>query len=1308
MVGIHCNISDASEQEQTYAFPMSFAQQRLWILDQLARDVAAYNMPRAYRLLGSVSVAGLETALHGLVDRHESLRTTFASESGSLLQVVHGKYSIELPLDDLSALDAADSRDQRDALVREEVQRTFDLATGPLFRCRLIKVKHDEYVLILNAHHIVSDGWSCEVFERDLGELYDAALANRAPELPELPIQYADYSVWQREWLTGDVFERQMRYWPEQLKDMPVLQLQTDFPRPAVQTFHGASVQCEISSSVADGLRKLGQQAQTTLFMTLLTAFYVLLARYSGQSDIAIGSPFAGRNRPELEEVIGFFVNSLVLRINHSGSLTYLDALQHVREVVLDALSHQDLPFEKLVAELLPNRDTDRNPLFQVMFSLQGAGARRLAFANADIEPLRIPSSVAKVDLTLFVKESEDTLLCTLNYNTDLFTQATARTMLGHFSNLLIDVAANPNNKVSSLRLLDHSEESRIVHEWNETVRDYPRDATLKALFAEQVAAAPNAIAVRDEHSELSYSELDSRSNQLAHYLLECGVEPDQAVGLAVSRSVNLLICILGIIKAGGAYLPLDTSYPRERQDFMLRDARVKVLVTEASQAARLSKSDCRVINLDRDRRTIESRSDKLPLVSLASDNLAYIVYTSGSTGTPKGVCIEHRAVSRLIINTDYVQLGKGDRVAQISNVCFDAATFEIWGALLVGATLEIISRNVLLSPEAFATQLARRQISTMFITTALFNQLAGHSPNLFAGVGTVMFGGEAVDVESVRNVLDQGKPPRLLHVYGPTECTTFATWHEVTPADAALRTIPIGRPISNTRAYVLDEGLNAVPVGVIGELYLGGDGLARGYLNQPELTAEKFIADPFMANERLYKTGDLVRFRPDGAIEFIGRFDNQVKIRGYRIEPGEIESQLNRHAGIESSLVLVDRKDSEDERMVAYVVPVEFDSFKPAVVRDHLAARVPEFMVPAAVVPVQTWPLTANGKIDRTALPKPAVQAGGTVAARAPKTQIELHLCKIWEDVLGVDNVGVTDNFFELGGHSLLAVRLFDAIERLFGKRIPMDTLWYEGGTVETLARILQQDQSAISWPTLVQMQAEGSREPLFFVHTMGGNLFHYDDLVRELGTDRPVYGLQARGVYGMEHPCATVEAIAADCIDAMKSRQSSGPYGIVGFSSGGLVAYEMAQQLRCRGEQVGRLILVDTYAPELSRLARLQSHLMALLRFRSARDFQERFYHLVLHNLGLDRFRNLEQVGEAHRWAHWSYVPRAYSGEVCLFVAEENENTGRSPVQNWRPRIGNRLITQVVPGTHGDMVRHPHVKILSRYLNEILGQGE
>jgi aspartate racemase len=1289
-----------SEPAQSFDFPPSFAQQRLWVIDQLAQGTAAYNIPQAHRLRGPLSVPALKTALEGLVERHESLRTTFDTDSGTLYQVIHSKRPPVLAIHDLQAFDKDTVETEQARLLRAEADRPFDLENGPLFRCCLIRLGAHEHILVLNAHHIVFDGWSAKVLEHDLSALYNAALSGRTASLQALPIQYADFAVWQRDWLDGDRTENQMRYWRTALEELTVLQLPTDYPRPAVQTFNGATVRIEIPSLTLDGLRAACQQFGVTLFMALLAAFHVLLARYSGQSDIAVGAPFAGRNRPDVEDMIGLFVNSLVLRAQFTQDLEFSELLKQIRDSVLGALSHQDIPFEKLVAELLPARETDRNPLFQVMFALHDEDGGALSFSGIDVERIPVPMTTAKVDLALFVKESRNALVCSLNYNTDLYCAATAESMLRHFGTLLDDIAINPQKKISSLRLLDTIERQRLFESWNDTTTPYPRDSCVHHLFEQQVQRNPEAVALIYREQHLTYRELNARADQLAHRLEDLGVVPGTLIGVCAERSVEMVVALLGILKAGGAYVPLDPAYPDDRLRYILSDTNADLVLTVRVLRQRMLALAQAVILLDdmaptdagvaRERREVNA------------EDPAYVMYTSGSTGQPKGIVIPHRAILRLVFGIDYARLDADQSILQLASISFDASTFEIWGALLHGGRL------ILAPPgppdfDTLAQLIERHHVSTLWLTAALFNRLVETRPDALRGVQQILTGGEVLSVPHVRLALRQlEQDATLINCYGPTECTTFACCYPIPrELDPDITSIPIGRPIANTQAYVLGGNLSELPVGVTGELYLGGDGVARGYLNRFELTAEKFVPNPFTCGETLYRTGDLARFLPTGEIEFVGRIDDQVKIRGYRVEPGEIEAQILRYDAVESCIVVAEGKAGNEKRLVACVVPKNIASFKSADLREFLQRSLPEFMLPAAVVPLSDWPLNNNGKIDRAALIKPSVEAQQVTASKLPSTQTELHLCKIWEELLGVARVGTTDNFFELGGHSLLAVNLFDAIERQFGARLPMDALWYKGATIETLGQLLEQYEHAIKWPALVEMQPKGIRRPLFFVHTMGGNLFHYDDLVAELGTDQPVYGLQARGVYGSDTPRTTLAHIAADAIEAIKTRQPSGPYLIVGFSSGGVVAYEIAQQLRSQGDRIERLIMIDTYMPATGKLARLKSRLAGVSRARSIREFQERLYHLVLHSLGLDRYRKLQKIGEAHRWAHWSYAPRCYPGRVDLIVARDQKT---SPTPTLRYLAAESLRVATVPGAHGTMVRHPHVKELARQLNRII----
>ena len=905
--------------------PLSFAQARLWFLYQLEGATGTYNMTGALSLSGSLQVEALKQALGAIIQRHESLRTSFQTVDGVPVQVIDPKPIWELTMVNLEGKEAAAEK-----LAYAEAQTPFDLTKSPLLRVTLLKLQPEKHILLINMHHTISDGWSIGVFVRELSHLYGAFVAGKEPTLPTLPIQYADFAVWQREWLQGKVLGTQLEYWKRQLADAPpLLELPTDRPRPAIQTFQGKTERFELDRKLTQELKALSQQSGCTLFMTLLAAFGVVLSRYSGQTDIVIGSAIANRNRQDIEGLIGFFVNTLALRLDLSEKPSFAAFLKQVQEVTQDAYEHQDLPFEMLVEELQLERKLDRNPLVQVMFALQNAANETWNLPGLAIEEVSWELDSARFDLEIHLSEVNDGIAGFCCYNIDLFDGSTIARLLEHFQNLLRAIIVNPQESVSLLPLLSEQEQKQLLVDWNQTKTDYPQEQCIHQLFESQVERTPDAIAVVFEGQSLTYGELNCRANQLAHYLQKLGVKPDELVGICLERSLDMIVGLLAILKVGGAYVPIDPDYPQERISFMLQDTQVKVILTCKSLQTSLPNHQSIVVCLDKDWQQINQASQENLNSTVSADNLAYIIYTSGSTGTPKGVAVTHQAVNRLVLNTNYIHFTPDDRVVQASNIAFDAATFEIWGALLNGAKIIILAKSVLLSPQEFALSLRENQISVLFLTTALFNQLASLVPQAFSGLRYLLFGGESVDPKWVREVLDNGRPQNLLHVYGPTENTTFSSWYLVEDLPATATTIPIGKAISNTQIYLLDQNLQPLPIGVSGELYLGGSGLARGYLNRPELTTEKFIPNPFdplskVGNQqsKLYKTGDLARYLPDGKIEYLGRIDNQVKIRGFRIELGEIEAVLSQHFLLAQNIVVAREDSAGDKRLVAYLVP--------------------------------------------------------------------------------------------------------------------------------------------------------------------------------------------------------------------------------------------------------------------------------------------------------------------------------------------------------------------------------------------------
>ena len=1036
----------------TDAPPLSFAQQRLWLLDQLVPGNPFYNIPSALRLCGPLDVPALERSLSEIARRHQTLRTTFRPSEGRPVQVVAPAALLTLPVVDLGGLPEVEREAAALRLAREEARRSFDLARGPLLRTTLLRLGAAEHVLLLTTHHIVSDGWSRGVLNRELAAVYGAYAAGRPSPLPEPPIQYADFALWQRQRLRGELLETLLAYWRRQLAGLPPLELPTDRPRPSAQTFRGARHAFVVPDRHVSALTTLGQREGATLFMTLLAAFTALLHRYTGREDIAVGSPIAGRTRPELEGLIGFFANTLALRTDLSGDPTFRELLRRVREVCLGAYAHQELPFERLVEELGPERDLSRNPLVQVLFALQNAPRHPPQLPGLAVTPLEVDAGTAKADLELHLREGAGGLEGTLVYSTDLFDAATAVRLTGHFRTLLEGVAADPERRLSDLPLLTEPERHRLLVEWNATAREYPREACIHQLFEAQVERTPDAVAVISEDRRLTYRELNARANRLAHHLRGLGVGPEVPVGICLERSTDLVVGLLAILKAGGAYLPLDPAYPAERLAVMLADAEAPVVVTQRRLCDRLPDGGARAVCLDADRARIDAEAGHDPARSARPDNLAYVLYTSGSTGRPKGVALEHRGTVAFLEWAGAI-FSPADLAGTLAStsICFDLSVFELFLPLSRGGAV-ILAENALQLP---CLPCAGRVtlINTVPSAMAELMQVDG----VPRSVRTVNLAGEPLPNPLAQQLYRRETVRRVFNLYGPTEATTYATAAPVTRG--ALEAPSVGRPIANARVYVLDRHLRPVPVGVPGELHIGGAGLARGYLGRPELTAERFIPDPFgdEPGGRLYKTGDLARYRSDGVIDFLGRLDDQVKIRGFRVEPGEVEATLGQHPAVRQAVVLAREDRPGDKRLTAYVVPRRGRGPAASDLRRFLGERLPGQMVPSAFVVLAALPLTANGKVDRRALPAPEpVRPELESAYAGPRTAVEEVLAGIWAEVLGLERIGIHDDFFDLGGHSLLAARLIARVGDAFHMDLPLRSL-FEARTIARVAELVE-----------------------------------------------------------------------------------------------------------------------------------------------------------------------------------------------------------------------------------------------------------
>jgi len=1013
-----------------------------------------------WRVGGALDEAALERALGEIVRRHEALRTVFPAVDGSPVQVIAPFGRFMLPVEDLSGLSDEDREAALGRRFGEEARRAFDLSAGPLFRPALLRLGAEDHVLLLSMHHILVDEWSMGVLRRELSALYAAYREGGESPLPELPVQYADYAVWQREQLQGEVLDRHLAYWKERLAGAPeLLELPTDRPRPAVQTYRGAYEGILLPGELLARLEALGRSEGVTPFMTLLAAFQVLLGRYGGSEDVVVGSPVSGRTRREVEELVGLFLNTLVLRTDLSGDPSFREVLRRVREVTLGAFEHQEIPFERLVTELQPERSLSYSPLFQVMFVLQEAeGAERAAENHEPQSAGAGTGGTSKFDLTLFAGRHAGGLTASLEYNTDLFDRGTMQRMLGHLARVLEKVAADADVRLSELALLDAAERRRVLREWNATGAEYPRGACVHHLFEAQADRTPHAPAVVSGQASLTYRELDERANRLANHLVRLGVGLDARVGLCLERGPEMMVAVLGILKAGASYVPLDPAYPAERLAYMLENSAAPVLLTQRSLAERIPAGAARVVRLDADADAAEvaRESAERPRVPVAADHLAYVIYTSGSTGRPKGVAMPHRPLVNLLAWNERDWRAPGAAVTlQFGTISFDASFHELFSCWMAGGQVVLIAEEQRYDPEGLLEVIERAGVERIFMPAVALQQLAetadarGAVPSRLREVQTA---GEALRVtEPMRRWFAALGAPLHNH-YGPSETHVVTTLTlEGDPAGWPL--LPsIGAPIANTQCYVLDARLQPAPIGIPGELYLGGDSLARGYLGRPELTAERFLPDPFAGGARMYRTGDRVRWLANGEIEFLGRTDDQVKLRGFRIELGEVEAALEAQPQVREAVVVVREDAPGDRRLVAYVVAGEPGVVTPAELRAHLKGRLPEYMVPSAVVVLESLPLTPSGKVARRALPAPEYAEADTDRYVAPRTPAEEVLAEIWAGVLRLERVGVHDNFFDLGGHSLLIMRLLAKIQATFDLEISIRTV-FSMPTLEALA---------------------------------------------------------------------------------------------------------------------------------------------------------------------------------------------------------------------------------------------------------------
>ncbi len=1304
--------------------PLSFAQERLWFLDRFEPGSALYNVPLGLRLRGLIDVEALRHALTAVLARHDSLRTRFIAVDGIPAQVVDRAAAMELMIEDLSGVPGDRRENELAARVLAESLRPFDLACDLLIRATLFRLQPDDHLLLFNLHHIASDGWSLSVLFRDLCRAYNRCRSGQPPELRQLPIQYPDFAVWQRNWLQGSILEQQLAYWKEQLAGMAEpANVLTDRVRLNRITQKGGRELVYFPAELAERVRSLAQRQRASVFMVLLAAFQVVLRAYTGADDIVVGTVIANRNRVETEDLIGFFVNTLVLRTSLAGNPTFLELLSRVRDTALGAYDHQDLPFEKLVEALQPNRKLNQNPLFQVLFTLENTPDYNIDLDGLSAELVEVETGLSKFDLQLTVDWREE-LRLSCRYKADLFDASSVRRLLRVYQVALEAAIGTPERRLDALPFLPPEQRKLLLTDWNATSREYP-ESCVHHLFEQQASRRPDSVAVVYGNGKLTYAELNRAANRLANELLRQGAGRTSRIGICLERSPELIIAMLAALKIGGSYVPLDPAYPRERLAFMIEDLGIGVVVSARASMQKLAQVSASTVYLDG---STQIADEDNPPIDSHIDDIAYVMYTSGSTGLPKGVEVPHRAIVRLLMGTDYARFGPDEIFLQLAPPSFDASTFEIWGALLHGSTLVLHPFGVP-SPAELGEVLRRNGVTTLWLTSSLFNTIIDEMPEALSSVRQLLTGGEALSVPHVRRALHALPETQIINGYGPTESTTFAcTFRIPRPLPEALPSIPIGQPIANTGVYILNSALQPVPVGAAGELCIAGDGLARGYVNAPELNAQRFLANPFGPG-KLYRTGDLARYLHDGNIEFLGRLDDQLKIRGFRIEPGEIESALCRHPAVKSAAVVAHEGKSHDRTLAAYVVAREGEALTTDTLRWFLKQKLPAYMLPARFVFVEALPLTPNGKLDRTRLPQPESCDGVAEQLLAPRDEVETKLVEIWKSVLGDRAVGINDNFFDLGGNSLLASKLLVRIEKAFGKRLAVAAL-FEAPTVQDFA-VLLRDASTASTPAVVRIQGNGSRPPLFCVD--GGPLFR--PLANRLGEDQPLLGLAVQGsdLAGITKPYR-MQDIAARLLSKLRAHHSGGRYVLAGWCLYGLVAFEMAQQLSKAGDEVPLLVLFDTPNPAHGRA----NSILRGLSIRSQLLGEKIRYHISnLRQTPLGKWRayaeeRWTELGHKTRRLFWRasylsannrrleanldpdqviylasrcYEPKAYAGDVLFIQGKQRPKGELMDLRlGWKNLIpADCLRVQYIPGDHATMFLEPNVAELAR----VLGAG-
>ncbi|MDR7239959.1 non-ribosomal peptide synthetase [Neobacillus drentensis] len=1294
----------------TYA-PLTYEQEGQWFLEQLYPSNSAYNRPSVISLKGILNVEALEKSINEIIKRHEVLRAYFPVQEGVPIQAIRPFQYLKLPVLDISNLPLLERNQEKEKRIMEELGHTFDASSDFLFRAKLLKLSKEEQLLLINIHHIVFDGWSMQNFLKEMSRYYKAFILGQPLSLPALPLLFSEYAKKQRELISSELIQRDLTYWRSKLSmDLQELNLPLDFPRSSQPKLEGKTYSFIIPSNVNQNIKSLCRKEKITPFMFIMTILKILVYRYTGQEDISVGSYVSGRNKKEIEPLIGLFANTLVLRTQLRSDMTFLEAVQQVKKISLEAFSYQNVPFTKCIEDINSNRYVNNHPFFQVVLNMHNMPQSNEEVPGLSIEEIDIEHNAALADLTLKITEVRGELKCALIYDKALFEEGTIIRMAGHFNTLVEGALKEQDTLISLLPFITSSEKNQLLVEWNSKAA-YPKTPSIQQLFEEQVDLNKDQMALIYGNTQITYLDLERKANQIANFLQASGLRGEHLVAICLDRSPEMIMSFLAVLKAGAAYVPFDLSYPPERIAFMLEDAQAAFVITTEEIAKQLPVIKAKVICLDKESKAVAKMSENRSTNLSGPGSLAYVMYTSGSTGKPKGVAIEHRGINRLVKNINYANVGPRETFLNLTTVAFDVSAFEIYGALLNGGKLVILNSN---KPpiDHIARSISQFGVTSLCVGPEMLNLLIEDYTDQLGNLRQILSAGDALPVWLARKCLTKLPECQLINAYGPTENTVYTTSYRVEDILPNATSIPIGQPIADDRVFILDMHLQPVPIGVTGELYLSGTGIARGYLNNPQLTKERFPSAPLLiSNGGLYRTGDLARYRSDGNIEFLGRTDNQVKIRGCRIELGEIESVVGMYSGIRETVAHAIKGKDGTAELVAYVVMNKGEIFDQQKIRIFAREKLPEYMVPTFFVELLKIPVTPVGKIDRKNLPAPIISIKEDKVVM-PRTKVEEQLMSIWETLLDVRPIGIHDNYFDLGGHSLLAMRMFSEIEKTFEIKLPVSIIFQED-TIEKLSRLISSKHKIMDLNSIVPIQSLGDNSPLFCIHPGNGEVLAYRLLAEKLGKERPIYGL--RYVESGAAAETTIKNLASQYIDEIKQIQPKGPYNLLGYCVGGTIAYEMAQQLYQAGKEVSLLAMLNprnnTSVPkevvnEINYMKIINNNLKKLfkLSYKEWIPFAmkkiQNVTQLVKNRILPNELNQVQLLIKENR----EYRPAPYPGKLLIIHGENRNENIVAEKFGWDSVDKGHIYLRSIKGEDNIMMEEPHVVNVAEFLNEYL----